>query len=497
MRQKMLARFVGMVGMLSTGTSLPLGAQVHGQSAPQYLSRDAVLADLDTLQAWVLAIHPQPHAHADPKTVAAAHASVRAAWNQDSVTAISAAQGMTRFLRTFQDAHTTLHLPKLLEMYRSDWGQLPWEVRFVEGQTIVQNDPTGTLPAGAELRSVRGQGASVARQWALSLAPVEGVAPEAAALRADRLWNDVAGWAYGLPPGTQVPVVAMWQGQRLEREVTVVARNPPSRRTQRKRERRALAWSLGADGGPATLTVTHFPYASPPFERRLNRFLRACSRRDISGVVLDLRNNPGGSVRTMQALRAGLGGDSVVWPSGVQIRQTPEGWAQTEWARKPRAMRRSLRQLPEDEWAAFTQGLAYTPPGALLAMEFRKPMPRARHAFDGYLAVLIDGSTASAATTLAAWLKQRDLTYLFGSPALGSALGSYGNGVVRHLPRTGWPVMISTAVYYNHAPGPVLQPLEPHRYTAPTRADWEAGRDAVLEEAIDLLNRIQAAQDGE
>jgi hypothetical protein len=86
---------------------------------------------------------------------------------------------------------------------------------------------------------------------------------------------------------------------------------------------------------------------------------------------------------------------------------------------------------------------------------------------------------------------------LFGSPALGSALGSYGNGVVRHLPRSGWPVMISTAVYYNHAPGPVLQPLEPHRYTAPTRADWEAGRDAVLEEAIDLLNRIQAAQDGE
>jgi len=493
----MLARFLGMVGMFSTVSTLPLGAQMNGQGAPVYLSRDAVLADLDTLQAWVLAVHPQPHAHADPKTVAAAHASVRAAWDRDSVTAISAAQGLTRFLRTFQDAHTTLHLPKLLEMYRSDWGQLPLEVRSVEGQIIVQNDPTGAFPAGAELRSVREQGASVARQWALSLVPVEGVAPEAAALRADRLWNDVAGWAYGLPPGTQVPLVATWQGQRMERNVTVVPRTSLSRRTQRKQERRALAWTLGADGGPATLTVTHFPYASPPFERRLNRFLRTCSRRDISGVVLDLRNNPGGSVRTMQALRAGLGGDSVVWPSGVQIRQTPEGWAQTEWARKPRAMRRTQRRLPKDEWAAFTQGLALTPPGALFAMEFRRPMTRSRHAFDGYLAVLIDGTTASAATTLAAWLKQRDLTYLFGSPALGSALGSFGNGLVRYLPRTGWPVMISTAVYYNHAPGPGLQPLEPHRSTAATRADWEAGRDAVLEEAVDLLNRIQAAQDDE
>jgi len=447
--------------------------------------------DLDTLLAWIERAHPEPYTHVTRDQGLRMKAEVSQGWRGDSVSALAGAQGITRFCRSFQDSHTGLHSVEWLNQMAPNRGDLPLKVQTVAGQTLIQSNPSGHVPTGAVLRSIDGRGATVAWQWALSLVPVEGegrAASEVAAVRADRAWPAFAGWAYGLEPGTSAEVVTEWQGNRLEADLPV-APSPTgrSRASGRKSLRAAVTWEWGVNGDPAYLKITSFPYHSQSFDRHLRRFFLGCERRDVPAVVLDLRDNPGGSVRTMQAVRSWWGGDERVWPGRLQVRSTPESRDSNAWVRRPRNARKLARRAESDDWAAFTLGLGTTPVDSVWSQTFGAPLLPARRPFTGALAVLIDGTTASAATTLAAWLAHSRGALLVGGPALGSGVSTWGQPVFRNLPSTGWPVMISTATFYNLSTKHSLFPLMPQLPVALEGADLATGRDAVREAAVQAL----------
>ena len=454
-----------------------------GNVGAGWISCPQLRSDLDTLFRWIEETHPQPYAHVTRDEVLQMKAQVSQAWNGDSVPALAGAQGLARFCRTFQDSHTGLRTMEWLDQVAPVRGILPLEVHTVAGQTLIQSNVSGQLPPGAVLRSINDRGASVAWQWALSLVAVEGEGPaasEVASVRADRAWPAFAGWAYGLEPGTKAQVVAEWQGNRIEAALPVAP--SPARRTPahaRKSLRNAGSWDWGVDGSPTYLKIARFPYRSRAFDRDLRRFFRGCERRKVQGIVLDLRDNPGGSVRTMQQVRSWWGGDERVWPEQMQFRSTPESWASNAWVRRPRTSRRLERSAPSDAWSAFTLGCGSTPVNKVFQMEFSGPFMSASRPYTGALAVLMDGTTASAATTLAAWLAHSRGALLVGGPALGSGASTSGQPVFRNLPSTGWPVMISSAVFSNPGGQHSLFPLRPHLPVAPDVANLNAGGDAV------------------
>jgi hypothetical protein len=461
------------------------------ESVSEWVSTPQLRADLDTLFQWIEKTHPQPFAHNSRERVLQVKREVSESWHGDSVHVLAAAQGLTRFCRTFQDSHTGLRLREWLDGVAPYRGHLPLKVQTIAGQTLIQSNSSGQLPPGAMLRSIEDRGASVAWQWAFSLVAIEGEGKgtgEVASVRADRAWPLLAGWAYGLKPGTSAHVVAEWQGNRLEAALPV-APSPPmrTRASARKSMRSAVTWEWGIDNAPAYLKISHFPYHSQTFERQLHRFFRGCERRDVQAVVLDLRDNPGGSVRTMQAMRSGWGGDERVWPGQLQVRSTPESWATQAWVRKPRNARKLARRAESDEWAAFTLGLGTTPVDSVWSQTFDAPLLPARRPFTGATAVLIDGTTASAATTLAAWLAHSRGALLVGGPALGSGVSTWGQPVFRNLPSTGWPVMISTGSFYNLSAQHSLFPLLPQLPVAPVGSDFASGRDAAREAAVQAL----------
>ncbi len=469
----------------------------QGDPSSQRVSTAQLRADLDTLMAWIERVHPEPFTHVTRDMVLRMKAEVSQSWRGDSVSALTGAQGLARFCRTFQDSHTGLWTMEWLNQMTPVRGILPLEVQTVAGQTLIRSNPSGHLPPGAVLRSIDGRGATVAWQWALSLVPVEGeghAASEVAAVRADRAWPAFAGWAYGLEPGSKAQIVAEWQGNRIEAAIPVApspARRSPARPWKAHRD--AVTWEWGGDGAPAYLQITRFPYASRSFDRQLHRFFSGCERRAIPGVVLDLRDNPGGSVRTMQQVRSWWGGDERVWPRQLQIRSTPESRDSNAWVRRPRNARKLARRAESDDWAAFTLGLGSTPVDSVWRQTFDAPLLPARRPFTGALAVLIDGTTASAATTLAAWLAHSRGALLVGGPTLGSGVSTWGQPVFRNLPATGWPVMISTAAFYNLRSAHSKFPLVPQLSVTSEGADFASERDAVREAAVRaLLNSLSS-----
>jgi carboxyl-terminal processing protease len=108
--------------------------------------------------------------------------------------------------------------------------------------------------------------------------------------------------------------------------------------------------------------------------------------------------------------------------------------------------------------------------------------PRAA-TYGGPLAILVDGLSASTAEILAGGLKDLGRARLFGTPTAGAALPSY----IERLPN-GDGFQFAIADYVSEG-GDILEGtgVMPHVLVTPTRSALLAGRDPILDSAVDWI----------
>lgn len=104
----------------------------------------------------------------------------------------------------------------------------------------------------------------------------------------------------------------------------------------------------------------------------------------------------------------------------------------------------------------------------------------------GGLAVLIDRGTFSAAVMLAVLLEAETPAILVGEPT-GGAPNGYGDSRRVRLPNTGLTIRASTLYWQLSDPRDTRDAVTPHVAVTPRFADYQAGRDVVLDTALALV----------
>ncbi len=162
---------------------------------------------------------------------------------------------------------------------------------------------------------------------------------------------------------------------------------------------------------------------------------------DCRGIIIDLRGNPGG-----------------IGPMAMGM----AGWFVSEKGRRLGTMTTRTSEI-----------------------KFMV-LPRAQ-TYDGPVAVLIDGLSASTAEIMAGGLKDLHRARLFGMPTAGAALPS----TIERLPnRDGFQYAIAT---YVSAGGAALEGagVTPHVEVIPQRAALLAGRDPALDAAVTWIRQSE------
>ena len=265
-----------------------------------------------------------------------------------------------------------------------------------------------------------------------------------------RVWSAVLGRLVG-DPASEVDVTLLDDSDRPV-SLTLTRRREPSEPVRfgnlptffSRFGGRRLRSSDGDD-----VSVIWFNFWMVPLIRQVDSALFAS--RDRDGVVIDLRGNRGG----VGAMVIGVAGH--FFTDRTQLGTFVTRTARLEIRANPRRV---------------------TPTGTRVAP------------YDGPVAVVVDETSASASEVFAGGMQSVGRARVFGSTTAGAVLPA----VAQRLPND--DVLYAAFAEFTTASGMVLEGrgVLPDEEVRPTRDDLLAGRDVVLEAALQWIHRQRAAQ---
>jgi carboxyl-terminal processing protease len=339
--------------------------------------------------------------------------------------------GLTHFAIMSGEAAAELEAAEGEDEDRGSGGESGIDVRVIDGQALVTRVEEGS---GAATKGVRPGWVLVEVDGVPLASRLEKLAEafEDSTLLDDTLVSAVRARLDGAPGSTCE--VEFLDDEGGTRTAEIRRGTPRGKPTSFGNFPTTYVWIETRDLEDGQVGYVAFNYWLDPF-RLMKVFEEAVVEfRDRRGIVIDLRGNPGG----IGGMAMGMGG-----------------------------------------WLAGRTGLE------LGTMHLRDSSlrfylnPRQGH-YDGPVAILVDGLSASTSEIFAGGLKDIGRARLFGSHTAGAALPS----LIEKLP-TGEIFQYAIADYIS-AGGEHLEGVgvEPHVSLKPTRAELLAGRDSVLEAAV-------------
>lgn len=468
------------------------------ESAPDgfaYLTGDQIALDLDSLSAWVLRLHPAPFAHCSPEEwTASLDKNKRLARGGGNV--FTAAKAYADLMSLLKDSHTGIALQSFANTLASSNGQIPIEVATVENKTVVVQDWSKQLARGSIVSSIGGIPSRSLLGMSLSLVSQEGDALVSSVRMADKLWNDLAPFALGAVSGDSLPLILGVNDSMFAKTKVVAKADLDSiKLTTVKQD---ISWRrLPEHPDIVHLTIRSF---HPEEVRKFKRELKHCfqticraekkSKRAITGMVLDLRQNSGGHIAIMAELLPYLASEETRIPFGAQIKHSKvaRGQLSQPW------IGGSVFSLGYDRnFMRLNKAIRDQNQNNMSFVPFVNPIiPKKRLNYSGPVAMVLDGLSASASVSLAAWFVRSGRGKTIGEPPMGSISGTFGNPVRLTLPSSMLQINVATARYYTEEPIRwQTKPLLPDFPVAMTIQDHKLNRDPFLEKAVEWLRRAE------
>ena len=471
------------------------GQQESSPDGFAYLTGDQIASDLDSLSAWILKLHPAPFAQCAPEEwTASLDKNKRLARGGGNV--FTAAKAYSDLMSLLKDSHTGIALQSFANTLASSNGQIPIEIATVENKTVVVQDWSKELDRGAVVSSIAGISSRSLLGMSLSIVSQEGDALVSRVRMADKLWNDLAPFALGASVGDTLSLI-LGVNDSLPSKTSVVAKAYLDS-IKLAADKRDVSWErLPEHPDIIHLTIRSF---HPEQERKFKRELKHCfqaiyraekkSENAITGIVLDLRQNSGGHIALMAEVLPYLASEATRIPYGAQIKHSDIARDQLShpW------IGGSVFSFGYDRnFMRLNKAIRDKNQHSMSFVPFENPItPKKRLNYAGPVVMVLDGLSASASVSFAAWFVRSGRGKTIGEPPMGGISGTFGNPVRLTLPSSKLQFNVATARYYTEEPIRwQTKPLLPDFPIAMTIEDHQLHRDPFLEKAVEWLHHAE------
>lgn len=372
------------------------------------------LNDIDTLKSWVESLHPDPFARTSEKDWEKAYrkAITNASSNIDEHDKILI---LSDFIKTIKDSHSSVSLGTWAREIFAEFGR-PQINLIIKGGKIFSTE-------GVHVVEICGVRDSVLIKNARRLALLEGDNYHAENLISGALVAPLAMMMGDAQPGV---LIAKTLVDGVETELTMYT---DLSRSKGNVDPVKWVWPKeGEENKIAYLKINSFSSGKKrAYYRTINKgFKKLKLLEDKGGVdalIIDLRGNLGGSINRMKHVVRHLSDTNFYGSHALVQRQCKE-------------LKELYKKVP------FYQELAIGATDTLLTKESSGFI---KWNFDGEMALLVNGKSASASVTFATLFKRLDLGPVFGSAPLGSVCGTSANPIYRKLPNSKIEMCIATA----------------------------------------------------
>ncbi len=399
------------------------------------VDHEAYLRDLDSLKAWVEALHPLPYARIseDDFNIAlnlAKEEVLKLDNEKDFIYIVSALLGKIR------DSHTGISIgvlfKKTLEQNWKANAFLP-KVINIEDELYVIQDGSGLLSSGYKITTLNGVASQDVFKSALALSPWEGNS-----------------WLSNFRAAERLTILTTLYNSEDSSELFINGEKYSlmERGNNKSKQFTGLHWEI--EDNIARLSIWTFGSDSDrKYSKALKKGFKELNKSSRKGesqcLVIDLRGNTGGYLDRMLEIFEYLPCEEDVILNSYIFRKSPETGEEVSQFYK--GIYKKIVEKWSDAYQGFRQmrKVAELEVGKVDTLFFDKREIKKVEKWKGQTILLIDGLSASASVSFASFFKDLELGPILGEPCMGPKSGTFGDPVTRVLPGSRISIDISTS----------------------------------------------------
>jgi C-terminal processing protease CtpA/Prc len=364
---------------------------------------------------------------------------------------------------------------------------------FGSDRILIASDWEERISSGSELIAINGVTTEKLLKRAMDYACIEGDAEDARKSVAVSILTICAGLKIPYASTNQVRVVDFDTGDTLDVSLRGFQRKEFYRERARRHQQQhpsPVHLQLDAVNDIAILQVSTFaPNSSRKYRKQIADSFRKINESNHSNLIIDLRNNGGGSSSLVEYLYSFIDTSGYNTPSNVIARNSRLSNSRSRFMNSILADIIMALFYARDEDVQSFRHFANLGLGEIDTVYFKTPTKQISSAvFRGSCYVLINGLTASAAVDFTSAFRKRDRGTLVGRQCLGPITGTWGNPAMFTLPKTGLRVSIATIRYnYDNSFRYERAGIVPDHWVDRSAQDVHADRDSPVDFVINLI----------
>ena len=461
--------------------------------------RSDLTADLESLQQELLKSHPGPFEFCDESFFQKVYeASNYALEDRTSLAEFSLI--VANLLNTLRDSHTAIDYGQLLDLQFSSGGYfMPLNLELAEAsgadRILIVNDWEEKITSGSELIAINEVGTEKLLKRALDYACIEGDAEDARKSVAVSILTICAGLKVPYSSLNQVRVVDFETGDTVDVSLRGFQRKEFYKERARRHQLKQpspIRLKLDALNDMALLQVSTFaPASARKYRKQLADSFRKINESNLGNLVIDLRNNGGGSSSMVEYLYSFIDTSGYNTPSNIIGRNSRLASSRSRLMNSVFADIIMALFFSRNEDVQSFRHFSQLALGEVDTVYFKTPTKQAHNAvFSGSCFVLINGLTASAAVDFTSAFRKRNRGVLVGRQCLGPITGTWGNPASFILPKTGLRVSIATIRYnYDNTFHYERAAIIPDHWVDRSAQDVHVDRDTPVDFIINLIRK--------
>ena len=437
-------------------------------------SKEELLADYDTLHAWITSVHPKLYANADSVATEKKWAEQRRKINR-SMTQWEFHKDVAPVVHQYNDAHTYVEInfeEASFKKFRNEGGLLfPIPLKLFGDSLVALSDSINYVEPGSLITKINGKPAGIFLPAVRSLMSGDNAANRNAncsRLFAYLFWLAYKAAApyeveYRTPAGAQKRTTL--KGLSVENYFKRIFPSP------------LWTMTIHPDADLAVIECTGYNGNIDRIRQKLDSFFAVIKSQNIRHVALDLRRNGGGNSYIGNVFLSYVTTKPFAAVSSKSYRNS---WAVQNF---------SDGDFRKKDLEAFKATAEQT--SGYLTTRYAPETTNANQpaaAFNGKFYLLTSHRTYSSAHMTAMQVKCANLGTIIGQPT-GEMVDLTGEIKDFVLPNTKLPVWIPLAMYTSACPMTEKVGVQPDHYVQPSLADVIANRDAEVSYLKQLIRQ--------